>query len=122
MEFKELYKIANKLAKTKYLTEKSLSGRAAVAMLSSSGKLYTGQSLTVTCSLGFCAETSAIAKMLENNETKIIKMVVVYEGGKIISPCGKCRELMYQVDPENLSCKIKLEKQIFTLKKLLPEL
>lgn len=48
-------------------------------------------------------------------------MVAVYEGGKIISPCGKCREFLYQMNHKNLQCEIMIGKdKIVTLRDLLP--
>ena len=39
--------------------------------------------------------------MITNGESKIAKIVAVDWNGKIIPPCGRCREFMYQVDPLN---------------------
>ena len=42
-------------------------------------------------------------------------------GGKIISPCGKCREFLYQINHKNLDCEIMLNlNKIVTLRDLLP--
>lgn len=121
-EFEHLYKIANGLAVERELNSQTYVGKVAVALLTDKNHLYTGLSLKVTCSLGFCAEQAAISEMLSNNETRIVKIIAVYQGGEIISPCGKCRELIYQINHENLDCEVQLNNKILTLKELLPEL
>jgi cytidine deaminase len=98
------------------------SGAVAAAILTDKGNIYTGVSIVVACGLGFCAEASAIADMLKNKETKIKMAVAITFEGKIIPPCGRCRELMYQVDKSNLDAEIIVgENNIVKLKNLLPE-
>ena len=57
------------------------------------------------CDLGFCAEHSAIANMILNGEY-IIKKIVAVHKDKIYPPCGRCRELMYQLNRENREAEI----------------
>lgn len=121
MEFNELYQIAKNKANEIFISEKSSYGKVAVAAISSNGNLYIGLCFKTTCNVGFCAETSIISQMLLNNETKIDKLVAVYDNGKIISPCGKCREQIYQLNNKNINCKIMLQDKIVLLKDLLPE-
>ncbi len=122
MDFEELYNIAKNLSNEIVLNNKSSYGKVAVACLTDSGNLYKGLCFKTTCNVGFCAETSIIAQMLLNGETKIVKLVAVYNGNEIISPCGKCREQIYQLNHENLNCEILLNNKIVLLKDLLPEL
>ncbi len=120
--FKALYNTAYSLANKQQLNKSTSIGRVGVAILSSSNTIYTGICLETICALGFCAETAAISSMIKHNETKIVKLVAVYDTGEIVSPCGRCRELMYQLNHENLQCEILLSDKICTLKDLLPEL
>ena len=122
MNFDDLYNIACENAKEIKLTNKSSYGKVATAVLTKDGNIYIGTCFKTTCNVGFCAEESAIAQMLRNNETEISKMVAVYDSGEIISPCGKCREQIYQLNPNNLKCEILLKDRITTLEELLPEL
>ena len=73
------------------------------------------------CGIGFCAEVSAIASMTTSGESKIKTIVAVGSDGKILSPCGKCRELMMQINPENKEIEVILENKVLKLKDLLPE-
>lgn len=123
IDFNYLYKIANEIANEKKISDKTYVGRVGVALLTSNNNIYTGICLKTTCALGFCAETAAIATMITNGENHILKLIAVYEGGEIISPCGHCRELVYQLNPNNLKCQIMVAKdKILTLENLLPEL
>ena len=121
MNFDELYNIAKKLSKEIILNEKSSYGKVAVACVTDKNNLYTGVCFKTTCNVGFCAETAVIAQMLLNNETRITKLVAVYKGEEIVSPCGSCREQIYQLNHDNLNCEIMLQDKVMLLKDLLPE-
>jgi len=71
-----------------------------VALITDQGNLYTGINTDFYCGIGFCAEHAAIAEMLKHRETRIDLIVAVDEDG-ILPPCGRCRELMHQVDAQN---------------------
>lgn len=121
MSFDELYNVANSLAKEKKIENHTSISEVAVALETDKGNIYTGRSIKTTCSLGMCAENVAVANMIMNDESKIVKLVAVYEGGKIISPCGKCREFLYQMNYENADCEILISKnKTVKLKELLP--
>ena len=121
MEFKTLYDIANNLAKEIKIEEHTYISEVAVALVSDKGNIYVGRSIKTTCSLGLCAENVAVSNMIINGESVIKKLVAVYQGGKIISPCGKCREFLYQINHKNLDCEIMLNlNKIVTLRDLLP--
>jgi cytidine deaminase len=97
-------------------------GHVAAAILSKSGNIYTGINIDTACSLGFCAEASAIADMLKHKETEIVAAVAVTFKGDIIPPCGRCRELMYQINKDNINAEIATNSNtIKVLKDLLPE-
>lgn len=96
-------------------------GGVGAAIRTDSGAIYTGICIDVACGLGFCAEHAAIAEMLKHRETRIVAAVAV-GGDRILSPCGRCREFMAQVNPANMDCTVILaEDRTSTLKELLPE-
>ncbi|WP_054522665.1 cytidine deaminase family protein [Thermanaerothrix daxensis] len=78
-------------------------GSVACALLSAGGHLYYGVCIDVSSGIGFCAEHAAIAAMVTAGETAIAKIVAVGEGGRVLPPCGRCREFMAQVDESNLA-------------------
>ena len=90
------------------------------ALLTTQGNVYTGINIDVACGIGFCAEHSAIAEMLKNRETQI-EMIVAVNAEGIIPPCGRCRELMFQVDNKNVNTKVYLSREKYmSLDELLP--
>ena len=96
-------------------------GASASALLAGNGGIYTGKSLNITCGLGFCGEQAAIMKMLSDNETRIEMIVAVNDVVGVIAPCGKCREMMAQIDIENMKTEVILPSgEIVALKELLP--
>ncbi|WP_373029549.1 cytidine deaminase [Sulfurovum sp.] len=95
-------------------------GTVGAALLTSKGNVYTGINIEVACGIGFCAEHSAIAEMLKNRETQI-EMIVAANADTIIPPCGRCRELLFQVDNKNIHTKVYLSTEHYmTLDELLP--
>jgi cytidine deaminase len=96
-------------------------GASAAALFGANGKIYVGKSLNITCGLGFCGEQPAIAQMLSDNETWIKSIVAVNDVAGVIAPCGKCREMIIQLDLRNAETKIVLSlEEIVLLKDLLP--
>jgi cytidine deaminase len=95
-------------------------GSVAAALVTEKGNIYTGICLDLACGVGFCAEHAAIASMLLNRETVITKIVAVAQD-RILAPCGRCRELMVQVDRRNNECEVLLpDGTSRKLKELLP--
>lgn len=78
-------------------------GSVACALLSTSGKLYLGVCIDISSGIGFCAEHSAIAAMITAGETGIAKIVAIAEGNRVLPPCGRCREFMFEIDAGNLN-------------------
>lgn len=119
---KDLYDIALCTVKTINLKKNGKAGHVACALKTVSGIVYTGICIDVPCSIGICAEQAAIAEMLKHGETKIKRIVAVYEDGSILSPCGRCRELISQLDLDNENTVVAINNdQKVTLKELLPE-
>ena len=95
-------------------------GGVGAAIRTAQGNIYTGICIDLGSGLGFCAEVAAIAQMLTHRETRI-DMVVAVTSDKILSPCGRCRETMAQIDERNLDCKVVLGKdREVLLRELLP--
>lgn len=80
-------------------------GYVGVAMLGANGKIYTGIDIGVTCGIGFCAEHTAVAKMIMDGETHILAMCAVGED-TFFPPCGRCRELISQINRGNKDMEI----------------
>jgi len=112
---------ANKLLGEYELSSSDYSaGSVASALLSSNGNLYTGINIDVACGIGFCAEHAAVAEMLKHRETQV-NMIVAVSSNTIRPPCGRCRELLFQIDHKNAETKVYLSADDYvTLDVLLP--
>lgn len=87
-------------------SEDCVAGSVAAALLSRSGRLYTGICIDTACGMGFCAEHAAVAEMLKARESEVAMVVAVAAEGRILGPCGRCRELMWQVDARNRDARV----------------
>lgn len=118
---KELIQKARNLINIKNLNGGAISGEVGSVLITEDGNLYEGVSLDAPCGIGVCGEHTAIWNMLTKGEQKIKKIVAVATEG-VLAPCGRCRELMYQVAKENAETEVILgENKIMKLKNLLPE-
>ena len=102
------------------LSENFSAGSVGAAIRTVGGNIYTGICIDLACGLGFCAEVAAIAEMLKHRETRI-RTIVAISGNRILPPCGRCREMIAQVDIRNLDCRVIIEEdRVVTLRQLLP--
>ncbi|MBK1898079.1 cytidine deaminase family protein [Chryseobacterium paridis] len=118
---KELKSIAYQLANVNKLNDFVEYGGVAAAIETITGNVYTGISIDTACSMGFCAEHSAVSEMLKNGEHHITAVVAVGSDGNAVPPCGRCRELMSQLSRKNLDAIVEVKNGVFImLKELLP--
>ncbi len=102
------------------LNEMLRAGAVGAAIQTPTGDIYTGISIELACGIGFCAEHSAVAELLKDRTTLVEAMVAVGPDG-IIPPCGRCRELLLQINAENRGTKVVIaEDQVALLGDLLP--
>ena len=97
----ELYNEAKKVLKPRRVSEIMETAGVAAAVESVSGKIYVGVCVDGGCTLGICAERNAIFNMLTNGEDAMKRVVAVNWDGKVLAPCGACRELMTQLMPRD---------------------
>lgn len=97
-------------------------GYVGAALITDRGPVFTGGNLSLFCGIGFYAEHSVIAEMVKNGETRIKRIVASTSNGKVILPCGRCRELIYQIDKDNIDTEVILgDEHVVRLADLLPE-
>ena len=121
----EMYQAAQAVQNGRKISDYIEAGGVSAAILSSSGKIYTGVCIDTCSTLGICAERNAIFNMITNGEQEIQKVLAIMPNGKPGAPCGACRELMVQLMPNNYQ-KIEIlfdyeAEKIITLGKLTPE-
>ncbi len=122
MDKQELYEVAFNIINHKKLRRFGTAGHVACALETYKGNIFTGICIDLPCSIGLCAEQSAIAEMLKNNDTAIRRIIAVFEDGSILPPCGRCREFIAQIDEKNIQTHIVLpEMKEVLLQDLLPE-
>jgi cytidine deaminase len=112
---------AFQLAKPNVLNAYISFGDVAAAIETADGNVYTGISIDTACSLGHCAEHGAVSEMLKHGEYRIKAVVAVDSSGNAVPPCGRCRELMSQLSPDNRQAIVEVRNGIFkTLEELMP--
>lgn len=121
LEFDELIEIGKKLLRPRQISRSTHVGSVSAVLLTEDLNIYTEICIDSPCSLGFCAEYGAIGAMVTAGESKIIRMVAIYEDGSIIPPCGRCREFINQLNDDNYKCEVQLQDKVVSLKDLLPE-
>lgn len=97
----EMYIAARKVQYERKISSWIEDGSVSAAILTEKGNIYVGVSVDTACSLGMCAERNAIANMITNGEHQIRRIMAIGQNGKVIPPCGACRELMSQLMPEH---------------------
>lgn len=124
-KWEELYQAAKAVQKARKISAYIEAGGVAAAVLSATGKIYTGVCIDTCSTLGICAERNAIFNMITNGEQQIKKLLAIMPNGKAGAPCGACRELMVQLMPQDyraIEIMLNYEKKtILTLGELTPE-
>ena len=123
--WKEMYEAAKRVQNDRRISRYVDAGGVAAAILSASGKIYTGVCVDTCSTLGICAERNAIFNMITNGEQEIAKVLALMGSGRTGAPCGACRELMVQLMPEGYTdIEIMMDydaERIVTLGELTPE-
>ena len=123
--WKSLYDAAKAVQNQRKISDYVEAGGVAAAIQSESGRIYTGVCVDTACTLGICAERNAIFQMLTHGEHRITRVLAVMPNGKTGAPCGACRELMVQLDPQryrDIQIMLDYEREkITTLGELTPE-
>lgn len=98
--WEEMYNAAKAVISPREISEYVTAGEVSAAILSKSGRIYTGVCVDTCSTLGICAERNAIFNMLTNGEQEISRVLAIMPDGKTGAPCGACREHMVQLMPE----------------------
>lgn len=120
-QIKKLYDIAKSVAIPKDISEHISSGSVGAAVLTKRGKIYTGVCIDMECSLGMCAERNALSTMITNGNFEVDIIIAVNKTGKVLPPCGACREFMWQLyNSKEIKVVIDNEGTIINLEYLMP--
>lgn len=121
MTFEELFQKAKTVLNYRQLSDCADAGSVAAAILTDKGNVYLGVCIDTACGMGFCAEHSAASAMITAGENTIVKIIAINSEGKILPPCGRCREFLSQIGKNNLQAEVMVkENTVLKLKDLLP--
>lgn len=95
----KMYEAARAVQNERKISDYVYAGGVAAAILSESGRIYTGVCVDTCSALGICAERNAIFNMLTHGENHISKVLAIMPDGSSGAPCGACRELIVQLMP-----------------------
>ena len=113
VDFDKLYEMALGVAKPRTLTPHTEVGAVGAALLT--------DNIDTACSMGFCAEHAAAAAMVTAGENHIVAVIAVNHSGAVVPPCGRCRQFLAQLGPENSKAQVMVAKdKVMTLEELLP--
>ena len=97
--WQDMYQAAKAVQRGRTISDYVEAGGVAAAVLSASGRIYTGVCVDTCSTLGICAERSAIFSMITQGEQEIKRVLAIMPDGRTGAPCGACRELMVQLMP-----------------------
>lgn len=104
-----MYERAKAVLKPRTISPFISAGGVAAAVLTEQSNIYVGVCIDTSCSLGMCAERNAIANMLTNGESRIVKVIAIMADGSVGAPCGACRELLMQLDKNSKDIEILMD-------------
>ncbi len=98
-EYAELIKEAERVLYNSYAPYSGI--HVAAAILTDQGSIYTGVNVeNSSYGLTICAERSAISAMITAGERKPLVVAIVTDYEKPIPPCGACRQVIAEFNPE----------------------
>jgi cytidine deaminase len=121
MSFEVLVGRARAVLNPRRLSEDAEAGGVGAALLAEDGRVYVGVCIDTGSSMGFCAEHAAAGAMVTAGASRVLKMVAVLWDGSVTPPCGRCREFIRQLHPDNMDAQVlAAENTIVPLRELLP--
>ena len=107
VDFDKLYEMALGVAKPRTLTPHTEVGAVGAALLTDSGAIYLGANIDTA--------------MVTAGENHIVAVIAVNHSGAVVPPCGRCRQFLAQLGPENSKAQVMVAKdKVMTLEELLP--
>jgi homotetrameric cytidine deaminase len=126
----QMQKAAQSVINERRISEYVTCGEVSAAVLSKTGKIYTGVCIDTCSTLGICAERNAICNFYSNkddDETILNLYLLASNISKtykdIIFPCGACLQFIQEFFKENnniICYSINKDKSVFRINDLLP--
>ncbi len=96
--------------------------KVGTALRTKNGMVFTGCNIeNSSYGLSICAEREAIFKAISAGERDLDTIAIVTDSNKLITPCGACRQVMWEFskDMTVIVANLKGEKKEFKIKELL---
>lgn len=75
--------------------------KVGAALMDMDGEIHTGCNIeNSSYSLTVCAERNAVFKAVSNGTRRFKGMVVVSDTSQVQSPCGACRQVLWEFNPD----------------------
>src|SRR3954451_1424392 len=97
--------------------------RVGAAVLTKSGKIFAGCNVeNVSLRLTLCAEEVAIGSAVAAGETEFVAVAVIADSKQPVLPCGGCRQLLAEFNPniQLISAQLEGQTESYSLAELLP--
>ena len=99
-DYQQLMNMAKEASKQSYSPFSRFAVGAGV--LAGSGKIYTGCNVeNSSFGMTICAERCAIFKAVSEGEREILAVAIYSPNSDDCNPCGACRQVMYEFQPDN---------------------
>ena len=121
MDTENLIKLATEARENAYAPYSNF--KVGAALLASNGRVFTGCNVeNATYGLTVCAERVALWKAVSEGEREFVAVAVVADGERPPSPCGACRQLLWEFcdDIEVITANLRGGRQSYHLSELLP--
>ena len=121
MDTENLIKLATEARENAYAPYSNF--KVGAALLASDGRVFTGCNVeNATYGLTVCAERVALWKAVSEGEREFVAVAVVADGERPPSPCGACRQLLWEFcdDIEVITANLRGGRQSYHLSELLP--
>ncbi len=97
--------------------------KVGAALLTRDGRVFTGCNIeNAAYGDAICAEKVAIIKAISEGSCDFSELVVVADSKEPSSPCGSCRQILFEFNPDLLVTMVNLEgdTMAMTVKELMP--
>jgi cytidine deaminase len=121
MDTENLIKLATEARENAYAPYSNF--KVGAALLASNGRVFTGCNVeNATYGLTVCAERVALWKAVSEGEREFVAAAVVADGERPPSPCGACRQLLWEFcgDIEVITGSLRGARQSYHLSELFP--
>ena len=121
MDTENLIKLATEARENAYAPYSNF--KVGAALLASNGRVFTGCNVeNATYGLTVCAERVALWKAVSEGEREFVAVAVVADGERPPSPCGACRQLLWEFsgDIEVITANLRRARQSYRLSELFP--